>query len=83
MPRVLPAGPTLSGDPARIRRRVPIVEKRNKSLHRMAVRLVHDGVQGAALRTALLEANLRLCQPPLSVTEVTKIVRSVSQSPRR
>lgn len=65
---------------ARVQRRMPIPEgTRDNSLFRIAASLVAEGRTGAALLTALLEANARLCQPPLPRRDVERIARSASR----
>jgi len=70
---------TRTGD-ARVQRKMPIREgTRDNSLFRIAAKLVADGVTSTTLLDALLEANARLCQPPLPRRDVERIARSASR----
>jgi hypothetical protein len=66
--------------PVRVRRQMPIQEgTRDNDLFRIAAALVAEGARGAALLQALLDANARLCQPPLLPADVRRIARSASR----
>jgi Primase C terminal 1 (PriCT-1) len=52
---------------------------RDTSLFRIAAALVAQGTTGAALISALEEANVRLCTPPLSPADIRRIARSASR----
>jgi primase-like protein len=67
-------------DPARVRRLTPMPEgARDNTLFRIAAKLVREGTLGPALVAALLDANVRLCQPPLPERDVRRIARSASR----
>lgn len=79
-PEPPPARPAARIGHVRVGRSLPIPERtRDNSLFRIAAKLVADGVTPTTLLDALLEANARLCRPPLQRRDVERIARSASR----
>jgi hypothetical protein len=55
--------------------------QRNAALARLAGRLRRDGLSADAIAAALQEINVERCHPPLEVSEVAAIARSIGRYP--
>jgi hypothetical protein len=78
-----PLRPIPPGGPVRVRRQSLIGQgTRDNTLFSIAAALVHEGATGPALVNALLDANRRLCTPPLPEADVRRIATSALRGSR-